>query len=294
MTTPSLPVDRFAHNPQLRRRQLLSNAAQWFFLATTLAALGVLAFLAIDVARLGAGRLSLDFLTSYPSRNASSAGLRSSLIGSAWILGMTVLFTVPISVATAVWIEEFAPKNRFMDFVKLNLANLAGVPSIIFGVLGLVVFSRFLGLGPSLLTGALTLFLMIMPMTVIAAQEAIRQVPSGLREGALALGLTDWQTTRYQVLPYAAPGIVTGVILGVSRAAGETAALIMIGAFAFIAFDNTSPFDSFTTLPIQIYNWTVRPQPAFQEIAASGIIVLMALVLTFNLAAAILRERFRR
>jgi phosphate transport system permease protein len=135
---------------------------------------------------------------------------------------------------------------------------------------------------------------MIMPMTVIASQEAIRQVPSGLREGALALGLTDWQTVRYQVLPYAAPGIVTGVILAVSRAAGETAALIMIGAFAFIAFDNTSIFDSFTTLPIQVYNWTVRPQEAFQQLAASGIIVLMVIVLTFNAGAAVLRERFRR
>ncbi len=294
MSAGIAPVERFASSPQLRRRQRLSEVSRWVFLVTTLAALGVLVFLGIDVMRVGSDRLGLDFLTSYPSRRAADAGLRSSILGSAWILGMTLLFTVPISVGTAVWIEEFAPRNRFMDFVKLNLANLAGVPSIIFGVLGLVVFSRLLGLGPSLLTGALTLFLMIMPMTVIAAQEAIRQVPSGLREGALALGLTDWQTTWYQVLPYAAPGILTGVILGVSRAAGETAALIMIGAFAFIAFDNTSVFDSFTTLPIQIYNWTVRPQPAFQEIAASGIIVLMGIVLAFNILAAILRERFRR
>ncbi len=294
MTAPAIHTERFATNAALRRRQWISTAAQWVFLATTVAALSVLVFLAVDVVRLGGDRLSLDFLTSYPSRNANAAGLRSSLIGSAWLLGMTLVFTVPISIGTAVWIEEFAPRNRFMEFVKLNLANLAGVPSIIFGVLGLVMFARLFGLGPSLLTGALTLFLMIMPMTVIAAQEAIRQVPSGLREGALALGLTDWQTTRYQVLPHAAPGILTGIILGVSRAAGETAALIMIGAFAFIAFDNTSPFDSFTTLPIQIYNWTVRPQPAFQEIAAAGIIVLMVLVLTFNLLAAVLRERLRR
>jgi len=295
MTTTGMEArTTFARSPQLARRQRLSNIARWVFLATTVSSLFVLLFLGIDLARSGAGRIGWDFFTSFPSRNASAAGLRSSLIGSAWLLAMTVLFTVPISVGTAVWIEEFAPRNRFMDFVKLNLANLAGVPSIIFGVLGLVVFARLFGLGPSLLTGALTLFLMIMPMTVIASQEAIRQVPPSLREGSLALGLTEWQTTWYQVLPTAAPGILTGVILGVSRAAGETAALIMIGAFAFIAFDNTSPFDSFTTLPIQIYNWTVRPQPAFQEIAASGIIVLMVLVLAFNLTAAVIRERFRR
>ena len=179
--------------------------------------------------------------------------------------------------------------------VKLNLANLAGVPSIIYGILGLAVFVRFAGLGPSILAGALTLAVMIIPMTVIAAQEAIRQVPQSLRDGSLALGATHWQTVRHHVLPQAMPGIMTGIILAVSRAAGETAALIMIGAFTFIAWDNTNLFEDFTTVPIQIYNWTVRPQQqGFQVNASAAIIVLMAAVLTLNLIAAVIRERFRR
>jgi phosphate transport system permease protein len=168
------------------------------------------------------------------------------------------------------------------------------VPSIIYGILGLAVFARGVGLGPSILTGSLTLSLMILPMTVIAAQEAIRQVPPSIRQGSLALGATQWQTVRHHVLPGAMPGILTGVILAISRAAGETAALIMIGAFTFIAFDNTSVFDDFTTVPVQIYNWTIRPQEAFRQNAAAAIIVLMAAILALNLVAAVIRERFRQ
>ncbi|MDO9444356.1 MAG: phosphate ABC transporter permease PstA, partial [Dehalococcoidia bacterium] len=241
----------------------------------------------------GWSRISWSFFTSYPSRFADQAGLRSSFIGSIWILSLTIVFVVPIAIATAIWIEEFAPKNRALEFVKLNLANLAGVPSIIYGVLGLAIFVRLFGWGSSIIAGSFTLFLMILPMTVIASQEAIRQVPPSLRQGSLALGATEWQTVWYHVLPGALPGIITGVILALARAAGETAALIMIGAFTFIAFDNTSIWDSFTTMPIQVYNWTVRPQEAFRQNAAAGILVLMVVVLTFNTAAAALRERFR-
>jgi len=233
-------------------------------------------------------------VTSYPSRFAERAGLRSSILGSAWVMGTTIIMAIPISVGTAIWIEEFAPRNWLLTIVKLNLTNLAGVPSIIYGILGLAVFARYFGLGPSILTGALTLSLMIMPMTVIAAQEAIRQVPPSTREGSLALGATHWQTVRHHVLPGAMPGIMTGVILAVSRAVGETAALIMIGAFTFIAFDNTSLMDDFTTVPIQIYNWTLRPQLDFRANAAAAIIVLMVAVVGLNLVAAIIRERFRR
>ena len=275
------------------RRQWASLASRWVFLGASLLGVLVLAFLAYDTVVQGASRLSWDFLTSYPSRNAERAGLRSSILGSIWVLSLTVGMVVPIAIGTAIWIEEFAPQNRLIGFVKLNLANLAGVPSIIYGVLGLAVFVRFLGLGPSIIAGALTLFLMILPMTVIASQEAIRQVPVSTREGALALGATHWQTVWHHVLPSALPGILTGVILAVSRAVGETAALIMIGAFTFIAFDNTSVFDDFTTMPIQIFNWTTRPQEAFRQNAAAAIMVLMVAVLTFNLLAALLRERFR-
>ena len=280
---------------RVARRQALSRGSRWVLLAASLVGVGVLAYLAYDTFDTGASRLSWDFLTSYPSRFAERAGLRSSIIGSAWVMGATIVLALPVAIGTAIWIEEFAPKNPLVTVVKLNLANLAGVPSIIYGILGLAVFVRFYGLGPIILAGALTLAAMIIPMTVIAAQEAIRQVPQSLRDGSLALGATHWQTVRHHVLPEALPGIMTGIILAVSRAAGETAALIMIGAFSFIAWDNTSLFEDFTTVPIQIYNWTVRPrQQGFEVNASAAIIVLMAAVLTLNLIAAIIRERFRR
>jgi len=278
---------------QVARRQRFSRASTWMFGAATSIGVIVLVFLAIDTILTGGSRLSWDFMTSYPSRFAERAGLRSSIFGWAWVLGLTVAMVIPVGIATAVWIEEFAPRGRLLSVVKLNIANLAGVPSIIYGVLGLVIFSRAFGLGSSILAGAFTLALMILPMTVVAAQEAISQVPSSLRDGSLALGASRWQTVWHHVLPTASPGIATGVILAISRAAGEPAALIMIGAFAFIAFDNTSPLDDFTTVPIQIYNWTIRPQEAFRQNASAAIIVLMVAVMTFNLFAAVVRERFR-
>lgn len=288
---------------RVARRQMVSRASRWALLACSLVGVGVLLFLGYETVTEGAGRLGLDFLTSYPSRKAEQAGLRSSALGSAWVLGTTVALALPVAVGTAIWIEEFAPRNKLTTFVKLNLANLAGVPSIIYGVLGLAIFARYFGMGPSIMAGAFTLSLMIIPMTVIASQEAIRQVPPSIRDGSLALGATHWQTIWHHVLPQATPGIMTGIILAVSRAAGETAALIMIGAFTFIAFDNNSApvlngwgslMDDFTTIPIQIYNWTIRPQPEFRQNASAGIIVLMVAVLSLNLLAAVIRERFRR
>jgi len=275
------------------RRQAMSRASRYVLLAATLVGVGVLAYLGYETIDRGASRLSVDFLTNYPSRFADRAGLRSSLFGWFWVLGLTVVVAIPVAIGTAIWMEEFAPRNRLLALVKLNLANLAGVPSIIYGILGLALFVRLMDLGPSILAGALTLALMILPMTVIASQEAIRQVPPSIRHGALALGATRWQMVWHHVLPGAMPGIMTGMILAVSRAAGETAALIMIGAFTFIAYDNTSPFEDFTTVPVQIYNWTIRPQEAFRQNAAAAIIVLMAFVLTLNLVAAVIRERFR-
>ena len=288
---------------RVARRQFVSRISRWALLASSLIGVGVLLYLGYETVREGAGRLSVDFLTNYPSRKAEQAGLRSSALGTAWVLGTTVVLALPIAVGTAIWIEEFAPRNKLTTFVKLNLANLAGVPSIIYGVLGLAIFVRYFGMGPSIIAGAFTLSLMIIPMTVIASQEAIRQVPPSIRDGSLALGATHWQTIWHHVLPQATPGIMTGIILAVSRAAGETAALIMVGAFTFIAFDNNSPpvlngwgslLDDFTTIPIQIYNWTIRPQEEFRQNAAAGIIVLMVAVLSLNLLAAVIRERFRR
>jgi len=285
---------RLASTGRVARRQAVSRASRYVLLAATLTGVAMLVYLGYETVDRGWSRLSWDFLTSYPSRFAERAGLRSSLIGWVWVLALTVVFAIPIAIGTAIWIEEFAPRNKLLSLVKLNLANLAGVPSIIYGILGLAVFVRFLDLGPSILAGSLTLALMILPMTVIASQEAIRQVPPSIRQGALALGATRWQMVWHHVLPGAMPGIMTGTILAVSRAAGETAALIMIGAFTFIAYDNTSPFEDFTTVPVQIYNWTIRPQEAFRQNAAAAIIVLMVVIFAMNLAAAIIRERFRQ
>lgn len=282
---------------RVARRQALSRLSFWALLLATFIGLFVLAFLVVDVARQGGARVVQDwpgFLSQYASRREVDAGVRAALLGSAWIIGLTVFFTVPVGVGTAIWIEEFAPRNRFLSIVRLNISNLSGVPSIIYGLLGLALFSRLFGFGPTIITGALTLSLMVLPIVVIASAEAIRQVPPSLRDGSLALGATKWQTVWYHVLPGSIPGIMTGVILAVSRAIGETAALIMIGAFAFIAFDPTSWNDRFTVLPIQVYAWTTQPGEKFKAEASAAIIVLMMAVLALNLVAVLIRNHFRR
>jgi phosphate transport system permease protein len=293
----------------VERRQFISRLSRYVFLAATLVGVSVLGFLAYDTITTGASRLTLNFLDSYPSRFAEQAGLRPAIWGSLWVLGVTVFCSIPVAIGTAIWIEEFAPKNRLLTIVKINLNNLAGVPSIIYGILGLTLFVRFYGMDRSILAAGFTLALMIIPMTVIAAQEAIRQVPPSLRDGALALGATRWQAVRHNVLPNAIPGIMTGIILSISRAAGETAAIIMIGGFTFIRFDPGPAIpgelftpdgfwdglnESFTIIPIQIYAWTIDSRREFQANASAGIVVLMAGVLTLNLIAAVIRERFRR
>ena len=283
---------------RVARRQRWSRASRWILLGATALGLVVLVILGIDNAIVGIPSLDWDFLSSYPSRKAELAGIRSSIFGSVWVLVFTVIFSIPVAVGAAVWMEEFAPQNAILTTVRLNIANLAGVPSIIYGILGLAVFVRLMDFGPSILAGALTLALMILPMTVITSVEAISQVPPSIREGSLALGASRWQTVWHHVLPGALPGILTGTILAVARAAGETAALIMIGAFTFIAFDPalsfSGLFDSFTTLPIQVYNWTLRPQTEFRANAAAGIIVLMIAVIGLNALALIVRDRLRR
>jgi phosphate transport system permease protein len=287
---------------------MLSRVSRYLFLAATLAGVAVLVFLAYDTISTGWSRLSIDFLRSYPSRHAEEAGIRPGIYGSAWVLACTMVASIPVAIGTAIWIEEFAPRNRLLTIVKINLANLAGVPSIIYGILGLAIFVRFYEMERSILAAGFTLALMIIPMTVIASQEAIRQVPPSLRDGALALGATRWQAVRHNVLPNAIPGIMTGVILAVSRAAGETAALVMIGGYQSIRFDpgpslgdflNPAGFldglkGAFTVLPIQIYGYTTDSRQEFRANATAGIVVLMAGVLTLNLIAAVIRERFRR
>jgi phosphate transport system permease protein len=280
---------------RVARRQRISRSSRGLLLGVSLIGVAVLAFLAYDVIAQGAQHLNWDFLTSYASRFADRAGVRAAIIGSIWVMGTTLLIAVPVAVGAAIWIEEFAPKSRFTDIVRLNISNLAAVPSIIYGILGLAIFVRLFNMGPSIIAGSLTLVLMILPMTIIASQEALRQVPSSVRDASLAVGATRWQTVWHHMLPGAMPGIMTGLILAVSRAAGETAALIMIGSLAFLAFDNTWFNEDFTVLPVQVYSWTIRPEnQGFQDIAATAIIVLLAGVLTLNLIAAFIRERYRR
>jgi phosphate transport system permease protein len=243
----------------------------------------------------GWARLMADpaaFLTNYVSRLPARAGIRAALVGSAYLMVLTALFCFPIGVGAAIYLEEFAPRNRVTNFVEANIANLAGVPSVVYGLLGLGIFARFLRLGPSLLAGALTLAVMSLPVIIVAARESIRAVPESVRLGAYALGATKWQTVRSQVLPPAMPGTLTGTILALSRAIGETAPLLVIGLPIVIFSLPNDARDPVSALPLLIFDWTSRPQPAFAEAAAAASIVLLALLLAMNAVAIFLRNRY--
>ena len=280
--------------PRQKRRKLVGRFASVMFFGATAVGIIALVILLIDVWNDGAAYLSRDFLTSFPSRMAARAGIMVPLWGSLWILGFTALFSIPLGVATAIWLEEYAPPNRWTRTIQMNIANLAAVPSIVYGILGLAVFVRAMSLGRSVLSGALTLTLLILPVIIIAAQEALRAVPNSIRLGAYALGATRWQTISRQVLPIAFPGVMTGVILALSRAVGETAPLIIIGALAYVPFIPSRPGDQFTVLPIQIFDWISRPQVAFHHLAAAAIMVLLVVLLAFNLIAVLLRNKFTK
>jgi phosphate transport system permease protein len=257
-------------------------------------ALAALAALLYNILSDGLGRLSWEFITSYPSRFASRAGLLPALVGSIFVIAMTAAIAVPLGVAAAIYLEEYAASSRLSRLIEINIANLAGVPSIIYGLLGLGLFVRFLAMGRSVMAGASTLALLVLPVVIISTREALRAVPGSLREGSYALGATRWQTIQHQVLPAAFPGILTGLILALSRAIGETAPLITIGALTYVPFLPDSISSPFTVLPIQIFNWVSRPQADFAENAAAGIIVLLALLLAMNAVAIVLRDRFQR
>jgi phosphate transport system permease protein len=284
--------DRF--RPRMKLRYGKAALFRAVFLVATLVGVLALVVLLWDVIGTGGGQLSWKFVTSYPSRFPAQAGIWAALIGSLWILAMTAAFSFPLGIATAIWLEEYAPESWITRTIQTNIANLAAVPSIVYGILGLAVFVRWMGLGRSVLAGSLTLTLLILPVIIIAGQEAIRAVPKSIRLASYALGATRWQTVSRQVLPMAMPGILTGTILALSRAVGETAPLILIGALAFVPFVPNGPLDGFTVLPIQIFNWISRPQPEFHQIAAAGILVLLGVLLTFNLVAILLRNRYTK
>jgi phosphate transport system permease protein len=253
-----------------------------------------LATLLIDVVLDGSTRLSPDLLTRLDSRVPSRAGIKPALVGTLWLMVLVGAISFPLGVGAAVYLEEFAPRNRFTTFVEVNVANLAAVPSVIYGLLGLAVFVRFLSMGRSILAGALTLVLLILPVIIVASREALRAVPDSIRQGAYAVGATEWQAVWHQTLPAALPGVLTGVILGLSRAIGETAPLITLGALTYVNFVPQGPLDRFTAMPIQIFNWVSRPQTEFQHTAAAGIILLLAVLLAMNAVAIYLRNRYER
>jgi phosphate transport system permease protein len=238
--------------------------------------------------------LSFRFLTSFPSRFPDQAGLLAALAGSLWVIGLTALISFPLGIGAAIYLEEYAPPNWFTSFIQLNIANLAGVPSIVYGILGLGLFVRALALGRSILAGALTMSLLILPVIIIASREAIRSIPNAHRQGAYALGASQWQVTRKVVLSEAFPGILTGTILSLSRAIGESAPMIAIAALVYVRFVPTGPLDRFTLLPIQIFNWMSLPQNEFRGLAAAGIIVLLAVLLAMNSIAIYIRNRYQR
>ncbi len=235
--------------------------------------------------------LDLQFLTSFPSRFPYKAGIKSALVGTLWLISMVAFISIPIGVATALYLEEFAKKGLISRVIELNIANLAGVPSIVYGIIGLAIFVRGMGLERSLLSGALTMSLLILPVIIIASREAIKTVPMSTRHAAFALGATRWQTAWAHVLPASFSGILTGVILALSRAIGETAPLIMIGGLTYVAFLPEGPMDAFTVLPIQIFNWVSRPQQEFHELAAGAIIVLLGVLLLMNATAIYIRYK---
>lgn len=278
----------------LRRRKAMSSLFAKLCWAFTWLAVIVLLVLIFHVSKQGIPWLNWDFLTNFPSRIPSKAGIMSALAGTLWMISITALLSVPIGVAAAIYLEEYARQDRLSRFIEVNISNLAGVPSIVYGLLGLAMFVRFAKLGNSVLAGSMTMTILILPVIIIASREAIRAVPVTIRQAAFALGATRWQTVSQHVLPAAIPGITTGVILAMSRAIGETAPLIMIGALTYVAFVPSSPMDGFTALPIQIFNWISRPQEEFHGLAAAGIIVLLAVLLLMNSVAIFIRHRFER
>ena len=297
----SLMGDQFAEKssfvPNLKGRYKLDGIFSTVALICTWIGLVILAWLLVDVLIDGLPVINWNFLTSFPSRKPEQAGLLSALVGSFWLIGLVALFAFPIGVGAGIFLEEFAKNSWIASVIEINISNLAGVPSIIYGLLGLAAFVRLMEPitgGRSILSGGLTLALLVLPIVIVATREALRAVPDSIRQAGFALGATRWQVVREHVLPEAFPGVLTGTILALSRAIGETAPLITIGALTFIAFLPEGPRDSFTALPIQIYNWVSRPQKEFHALAAGGIIVLMVVLVLMNSIAIILRNKLQK
>lgn len=278
----------------VKRNRYIDTAFKYVGVFCTLFGIVMLVIFIGNILIDGLTRIDWDFLTNLPSRRASKAGILTAWTGTAWILALTAIIGIPLGVSAGIYLQEYGAKNRLAKIVELNIANLAGVPSIIYGLLGIEIFVRVMNLGGSLLAGALTLALLILPVIIVATREALKAVPNSLREASYAMGATKWQTIWNQVLPAASGGILTGIILALSRAVGETAPLIVIGALAYVPFVADSPMDEFTVLPIQIFNWVSRPQEEFLTNGAAAIIVLLVITFLMNGIAVYLRNKWQK
>lgn len=291
----------------IRRKRYLDFFFAFVGLMSLLFALFTLLSLLVDLASTGIGRISIDFLTSFPSRMPEKAGILSAWVGSLCVMMTTAACAIPLGIAAGLYLEEYAPKNAFTALIELNITNLAGIPSITFGLMALGLFVYKLGLGQSILTAGLTLGLLVLPIIIVTTRESIRAIPGSIREAAFAMGASKWQVIQHHLLPYSTGGILTGVIISLSRAIGETAPLITIGALTFIAFLPTSPLtpefpyvtfqwlkDPFTVLPIQMFNWVSRPQEEFHVNAAATGVILLLMTLAMNAIAIYIRYRFRK
>lgn len=279
---------------RMARRKWQGRAFHLLCLVAILIGLSMLGALLYNIIEQGWDHIDWRFLSGFPSRRPENAGIYGALLGSVYVVSIAAVTSFTLGVGAAIFLEEYTTRGWLVRVVQTNISNLAGVPSIVYGLLGLEIFARTLGLGSSVLAGGLTMALLALPIVIIAAEEALRAVPPSIREGAYALGATRWQTIWHLVLPQAFPGILTGVILAVSRAIGEAAPLIVVGAVAFIPFAPDGPLSNFTVLPLQIYNWISLPQAEFHEIAAAGILVLLAVLLTMNAVAVLLRLKFQK
>lgn len=286
------PAARWA--PRISSRRIIGTLWHAIFFGATATGIVLLGMLVWSIVEPGWGWLSWRIVTDMPSRRAELSGMNSGIWGSIWIVLGASIFSFVVGVGSAIYLEEYAPKNRLNRILQTNISNLSGVPSVVYGLLGLVFFVQWLNLGRSLSAGALTMGLLILPVVVISSQEAIRAVPLGLRQAAYGLGATRWQTVRHHVLPAALPGILTGMILSMSRAIGETAPLIVVGASSLVLTRPDGPLSSFTAMPVQIFNWSSRPQEEFENLAAAAIIVLMIVLLTMNTTAILLRQRLSK
>lgn len=277
-----------------KKRLILDKVLSILFPIFSSASLLLLGLLLVHLFQTGLKWINWDFLINFPSRKPELSGLLPALVGSGYIVGLALLFSVPIGVGSALYLQEFQKSSAWTRSLNTLIRNMAGIPSIVYGIFGLTLFVVTFGFGSSLLAGSLTLSLLVLPIVIVATQEALKTVPKTIKEASYAVGATKIQTTWFITLRYALPNILTGIIFAVSRVLGETAPLMMVGGFNYVSFLPSSPFDSFSTLPIQIFTWTSKPQVGFQEIAAAAILVLLALQLLLNLTAIIVRGRLQK